>query len=229
MMAAEAPTLYGAAERVQQSRGADSAPLRGRAPVYLLPSGTTSIAVRHYFRGGAVASFLGDRYLRMGHPRPIAEALVSEELRTLGFPTPKVVAAMVYARGAFYRGDLATEFIEGGRDLGELLFRSDVQGSECVSAEMRSSAIEGALSLIERLASSGYHHPDLNVKNFFAVTESPPFQVHLLDLDRCRRVQGDREAALKKMVRRFRTSLEKWERTSGRRLTREEWGRVATS
>jgi 3-deoxy-D-manno-octulosonic acid kinase len=189
--------------------------------------GFTTVVVRHYFRGGAVASLLVDRYLRFGTPRPIAETLASEQLRSLGIQTPRVVAAAVYPGGPFYRGDIATEFIGGGVDLGEILFGGaefPTGGREPRGeASPRVSALTETVALIKRLAAAGIYHPDLNVKNFLVEAGPSSMKVHLLDLDRCR-IASDGESGLRDaMIRRLRSSLAKWERMTGQRLAREEW------
>jgi hypothetical protein len=241
----DAPTLYAAAGEFHRSSEVKGPLLQGRAPVFVIPGGaTTPVAVRHYFRGGVMASLLGDRYLRFGAPRPIAETLASERLRSLGILTPRVVAASVYPRGPFYRGDIATEFVGGGVDLGEVLFGSSEQKGRPESpsstgphsnanrdpgskgegeASLRLSALTETMMLIDRLASARIYHPDLNVKNFLVEVGTSAVRVHLLDLDRCRGASGGTVALRDAMIRRLCSSLTKWERTTGRRLTREEW------
>jgi 3-deoxy-D-manno-octulosonic acid kinase len=195
--------------------------LAGRAPVYVVASGPARWVVRHYVRGGSVASFLGDRYLRSGCPRPLRAAGVSELLRREGVPTPRVVAAAVYGAGAFYRGDLVTEHIGAGRDLARLLFLEP--GEDVPSKTLRIASLEAAAALVAMLSSRGFVHPDLNVKNFLVEPGSPP-RVHLLDLDRCRSSSGP--FSRRRMRRRFRASLSKWERRSGIPLPADEWKAV---
>ena len=61
------------------------------------------------------------QYFR-GTPRPVHETRVSEEARRRGVPTPRVVAAMTYPQGPYYRADLVTEFVPASTDLVESLF-----------------------------------------------------------------------------------------------------------
>jgi len=239
---ANSPTLYAAAGDLHRSSPSRGPLLRGRAPVFVVSLDFTTVAVRHYLRGGAVASLLGDRYLRLGAPRPIAETLASERVRSLGIPTPRVVAAAIYPHGPFYRGDIATEFIAGGADLGEFLFggaepggslesspdarsRSDASGENGTigGGSDRISALRETMGLIERLGAAGIYHPDLNVKNFLVESGPSSMTVHLLDLDRCRSASGRSGAPREAMVRRLRSSLAKWERMTDHRLTPEEW------
>ena len=78
--------------------------------------------MRHYHRGGAVASLLGDRYLRVGEPRPVRELRLGRALERLGVPTVPHLAAAVYTHGIWYRGDLVTRWVSGSVDLAEGLF-----------------------------------------------------------------------------------------------------------
>jgi hypothetical protein len=99
--------------------------LHGRGTVFAIPSplpGGGQWVVRHYHRGGALAPVLGDRYLRVGTPRPVREYGLGRALAKRGVPTPRMVGAAVYPAGAFYRGDLVTERVDGARDLAAVLF-----------------------------------------------------------------------------------------------------------
>jgi hypothetical protein len=99
--------------------------LRGRGTVYAVPSPlspATQWVVRHHQRGGALARFLGDRYFRLGTPRPVSEYELGRALTELGVPTPPVVGAVVSPAGLCYRGDLVTERVLGAIDLAAALF-----------------------------------------------------------------------------------------------------------
>lgn len=111
-------TLHDAA-----ARAGGAAAHHGRGPVHVIGAGGKRWAVRHYHRGGAVAGpLLGDRYLRVGEPRPFRELRASEMARERGVPTPRVVAAAVYPRGVFYRGDLLTRYVPDSTALANALF-----------------------------------------------------------------------------------------------------------
>ncbi len=203
------------------------AELEGRAPVFLLRSPPVDRVVRHYVRGGTIASGLGDRYLRVGVPRPFREAVVSEQLRALDVPTPQVLAAAYYPAGAFYRGDLITEYVPNGVDVAELLFGAD---DDPTSEPFRIAVLREVGRLVASLCAIGIVHPDLNLKNFLVQQERgvtlagrrPP-RIHLLDLDRCRlRRRGSSPASGRRMKRRVLRSLSKWERETSRPLTPAE-------
>ena len=228
-------TLYEGGGDQMRGRTGGNARLQGRAPVLVLDSEVGQVAVRRYMRGGAVAALLGDRYLRTGVPRPFREAQASERLRSAGIPTPRVIAATCYPHGLFYRCDIATELIPNGTDLGEFLFGVTLLGRDgeglpgepgtsglARDSEERLAALRGALDLIDRLAELGMAHPDLNVKNFLVQRGGSGNPLHLLDLDRCGPTGRGKGVIRDAMRARFRTSLEKWERGSGRPLSREE-------
>lgn len=221
---AEGRTLF------EEARGApDRIELRGRGPAYAIPApggtGNTPASrgsrparwlVRHYRRGGAVASLLGDRYLRLGTPRPFRELAASEEVRARGVETPRVMAATVYPAGAFYRGDLVTEFVEDARDLAGILF----SGDEEPSRRRRAAAATGVL--VGDLAEAGIHHRDLNAKNVLLVGEGEALRALVLDLDRCRLAAAGTATAAGPMLERLLRSLGSFEADTGRTVRPEE-------
>lgn len=169
--------------------------LEGRGPVYLVPARADEVeaaldaspgrwAVRHYRRGGAVARFLGDRYLRLGEPRPFRELKASEAARARRIPTPRVVAAAVYPAGIFYRGDLVTRYVEGAVELAQVLFDPDRRGLS--GTVDRRQALAEAGALIRRMAAAGLHHPDLNARNVLLEWTGQAPDAQVVDLDRCR-------------------------------------------
>lgn len=204
----------------------DRIELRGRGPAYAIPAPARTRAdpdsrparwlVRHYRRGGAVASLLGDRYLRLGTPRPFRELAASEEVRARGVETPRVVAAAVYPAGVFYRGDLVTDFVEGARDLAEILFSDDEEPSR----RRRAAAAAGAL--VGELGRAGIHHRDLNAKNVLLVGEGEALRALALDLDRCRLAAAGTAVPPGPMLARLLRSLHRFEADTGREVRPEE-------
>src|SRR5690606_30819678 len=112
-----AGTLYGYAASLR-----DPVRLRGRGVGCGIEAPGGRWVVRRYRRGGLVARWLGDRYLRVGLPRPIRELIASAAARRRGVATPRVIAAAVYPAGIFYRADVITEYIPDSIDLAEALF-----------------------------------------------------------------------------------------------------------
>jgi diguanylate cyclase (GGDEF)-like protein/PAS domain S-box-containing protein len=212
-------TLMAAAEARPDAR-----PLAGRGRVVVVPAPTTADGerwvVRHYHRGGAVARFLGDRYLRTGRLRPFHELRALERLRALGVPAPEPVAAAVYHHGLFYRGDLVTRWVPGSIDLAGCLFPT-------TSPEPRPSpptAMRAAGRLVRQLHDHGVLHPDLNLKNILL---RAPDHGHdpwtepdalILDLDRAVIRHALTPQARRAMLDRFWRSARKWEQRTNHAL-----------
>ncbi len=207
-------------------READGTPVyHGRLPLFLLPSRTETPGrvgggrvVRRYARGGAVAPVLGDRYLRVGTPRPLRELRASVAVREAGIPSPVVAAAVVYHSGPFLRGDLVSERVEGAVDLAAFLFGTEERPPEA-SPERRKAVLAEAGAMIRSLAREGIVHPDLNAKNLLVVPEADArLRMHLIDLDRARVGGPPSPAAGRTMAERLRRSLRRWEERTGRPL-----------
>lgn len=203
--------------------------LTGRGRTWAVPAPASgpgehkSWVARHYRRGGAVARFLRDRYLRAGEPRPLAELRASLEASRRGIPTPAVVAGAVYPAGAFYRADLVTEEIPAGVDLAYVLFRDPVPAGTCRPVPDPEAALAAAGALLRLLAEAGVRHPDLNAKNIVLEPRPDGVRAWLVDLDGCRFVAGGRSDTGGAMRRRLARSLRKMAARSGRPLGRKEW------
>ena len=209
----------GSGERLHEaaSRQADAL-LQGRGPVPVLTMPQGQWVVRHYHRGGIVAApLLGDRYFRVGLPRPVREAHASHELRQRGVPTPRVMAGAVYPKGVFYRADLVTEFVADAADLTYLLFEEERSRPE------RADVLEEVGRLLARTAAAGVEHLDLNAKNVLVAQRSSGALPLLLDLDRCRVFPSGTRVDPRAMLKRLYRSLRKYETESGHLLGAREW------
>jgi 3-deoxy-D-manno-octulosonic acid kinase len=177
--------------------------------------------VRHYHRGGAVARFLGDRYLRIGTPRPFRELGLLAALRDRGVPAPEPVGAAVHRWGPFYRGDLVTRWVPESLDLATLLFDPEtpsVPASAAMGVE-GSAAMGAAGRLVRLLHERGVAHPDLNLKNLLVAPADPEPRALVLDLDRATlHPDGVPARTRRRMIARFWRSARKWERRTGRSL-----------
>jgi 3-deoxy-D-manno-octulosonic acid kinase len=242
-------TLMAAAEAHPQVEA-----LEGRGRVAVVPDpvapsdgGADRWVVRHYHRGGSVARLLGDRYLRVGEPRPFRELRVLEAVRARGVPAPEPVGAAVYPAGPFYRGDLVTRWVPASVDLASLLFNpmrpSPVEGPVEETAghpvgadsggglaadpagDTRLAAMRATGRLVRLLHDRGVAHPDLNLKNVLLVSPAGAARAGrepeavILDLDRTRLHDGSVPARSRQaMISRFWRSARKWERRAGRPL-----------
>ena len=134
--------------------------LRGEAPgrgsTLFFEAEGAAYALRHYRRGGLVASVLGDRYLNSGESRsrPFREFRVTQRLQRLGLPVAPVVAAKYEPSALWCRGDLITRRLDGVRTLAECLTRS--------SASIDWSGVGHTVARFHRV---GLHHADLNTHN----------------------------------------------------------------
>jgi 3-deoxy-D-manno-octulosonic acid kinase len=177
--------------------------------------------VRHYHRGGAVARFLGDRYLRVGAPRPFREFRLLEALRSRGVPAPEPVGATVHRQGPFYRGDLVTRWVADSVDLATLLFDPEtptIPAAAAVGVEGL-AAMRASGRLVRLLHERGLEHPDLNLKNILLAPSDPEPVALILDLDRAGLHTGGVPARMRRrMIARFWRSARKWERRTGRSL-----------
>jgi 3-deoxy-D-manno-octulosonic acid kinase len=180
----------------------DALVLRGRGAVWAIRHGDLRWVVRPYRRGGLLAApLLGDKHLRWGTPRPLAEAFASAEVLSRGVPTPRVLAGAIYPAGAFYRADLVTEYVPDSRDLASALF-----GGEPDS--VRRDALTSSGRLVGEMARAGVEHPDLNARNILLVGAARSGAT-LLDLDRCRLRPAGSPTSPAKMLARLERSLAK--------------------
>jgi 3-deoxy-D-manno-octulosonic acid kinase len=180
---------------------------RGPVPLLELPTGET-VAVRHCWRGGAVARVLRDRHLRTGQARPVAELEVQSILSARGVATPQVVAAVTYERGWWYRGDVASALVPEAVDLARLSL-----GAGRWSEEERVRAWFSAGELLRAFFATGAVHADLNLRNIIVRRDTG--EAFLLDLDRCQQGERPKAAEAFRMTARFHRSRRKLERLLG--------------
>ncbi len=215
-------TLASDPPHVWAARHPDRRKLQGRGPASSVPapargpSGADRWVVRHYTRGGAMAGWLGDRYLAMGVPRPLLELHAALAARRRGIPTPCVVAGTVHPASLFYRADLVTEEIPGGVDLADVLF------GEARTVESDAAA-RAAGALAHALEAAGVLHRDLNAKNVVVHLRGGVVRAHVVDLDGCRVGAPGVWSRGHPMRRRLERSLRKHESRSGRSLDAGIW------
>ncbi len=219
------------------ARDAEGArPLSGRGTVWDVPAPVRGPdrrdrwAVRHYWRGGAVAPLLGDRYLKVGEPRPVLELAAAEHVRSRGISTPAVIAGAVYPAGPFqYRADLVTEMIPDAVDLGLLLFGAAAlkdgapedaraEAPQPADDDLAHAALEAAGGLVREMERAGIYHPDMNARNILLTREGGEVRAHLLDLDRCQCRERGVPVPVGPMRERLRRSLTKLGARAGREL-----------
>lgn len=186
---------------------ADADRLTGRGIHYRIHTPRGDWVVRRYRRGGAIAPLLGDKYVRLGAPRPWRELQLSELARGRGISSPRIAAAVLYARGLFFRADLATEYVPDSEDLAQLAY-----GESKRDRAAKLAAFRAAGRLVRQLGEAGIAHPDLNLKNILISFGDSP-RAWVLDLDRGRATVPNRGES---MWRRLQRSIAKWQRSTGK-------------
>jgi 3-deoxy-D-manno-octulosonic acid kinase len=192
------------------ARSAGGAEMRGRTAAVALGGPDGEWVVRHYARGGAIAPLLGDRYLRVGTPRPAREAAVSDRARALGVATPEVRAFAVYPSGLFYRAEIATARIADAADLAAVSL-----GPDAGDDARRTLAWRAAGLLLRRAFDAGLVHSDLNLRNVLIAWADGEAMAHLLDLDGGRVVKRISPRHVHAMLQRLHRSRLKLERQTG--------------
>jgi 3-deoxy-D-manno-octulosonic acid kinase len=191
---------------------------RGRGVAHRVTAADASWVVRHYRRGGSIARVLGDRYLRVGTPRPLTELRASHAARVKGVRTPAVEALFFRSDGVFYRADLATRYVPDARDLASCVFECAESGDDgALHAAWRAAG-----ALLGTTFAAGVVHPDLNLGNVLLQADGTAVRAHLIDLDRVRVVDRLTEAQRGRMLSRFHRSRRKLERAAGRQVSAGE-------
>lgn len=161
---------------------------RGRGAIRRVDTAHGRCVVRHYRRGGLIATLSRDWFVWTGaeRTRPFREFRITQQLRAAALPVPEVVAARFVRAGTGYRADLATREVVGARTLAERL--------DATAGEIDWSGLGG---LIARFHALGLWHADLNAHNVLFDDEG---RAMLIDFDRARfvapfatRLQGNLE------------------------------------
>ncbi len=158
----------------QQNNMTSGAPAGGlgRAQVVYFSQGEKSFVLKHYYRGGAVASLLKDRYLGLSviKSRAFREFRLLKKMEYLGLPVPVAVAAHVKKGLLSYRADLITEELKQAITLSDFL-------STTVLDEKSWQKIG---SCIKQFHQQDVYHADLNARNIM-LTQS--LEIYLIDFD----------------------------------------------
>ncbi len=157
-----------------RERGALRMQAGGRGGVAIIETPAGECVLRHYRRGGLIATLIRDRYLWVGakRTRPFMEFRLLAEIARLGLPGPVVVAARYVRQGLFYRADLITRRIAGAQTL-----------AECLAAGRLDAGLAAATGkLVARFHRAGIWHADLNAHNVLVTAHG----LYLIDLDRGR-------------------------------------------
>ncbi len=177
---------------------APGSPGRGAIERYFCTDGR-SFVFRRYQRGGFVARFVTDWFLRAGRSyRPVEEFRVLKQLFTAGVAVPAPLGVLVQRRlgGRLYRGALATEEIPAAKNLLDAV-RDGLAESEAVRLTQEAGKQAG-LAL-----RAGIAHADLHLGN---IVVSAGTKVYLLDWDKSGAAHS---GSRRQLVERFARSIHK--------------------
>jgi len=144
----------------------------GRARVVYFTHNSVPMVLKHYYRGGAVARVVTDRYLGLNveNSRAFKEWRLLKVMRDFALPVPDAVAAHVKRGLLSYQADLITREIEGGQTLSDVLSARSISDAQWCKV--------GAC--IKAFHSKDIYHADLNARNIL-VNQSD--EVFLIDFD----------------------------------------------
>lgn len=166
----------------------------GRGTAWFFNEQGRQWVLRHFHRGGWIGKCVTDLYLgvRAANSRAFREWHLLADLRALGLPVPRPVAAAFQGYGCFYSCDLITECLSQAEPLADRLCR------EKLGADLWQEV--GAT--LQRFHSNGVYHADLNARNILIDGKGSVF---LIDFDRGAIREGD--AWKKSNLQRLRRSL----------------------
>ena len=144
----------------------------GRARVVYFSQGEKSFVLKHYYRGGAVASILKDRYLGFSiiKSRAFRELRLLKKMNEFGLPVPVAVAAHVDKGMLFYRADLITEELKQAKTLSDVLSNSVLTDENWQKIGY----------CIKRFHQHDIYHADLNARNILLLAN---LEIYLIDFD----------------------------------------------
>ena len=145
----------------------------GRARVIYFSYDDRPLVLKHYYRGGLVASFLKDRYLgfNIEKTRAFKEWRLLKEMYALGLPVPQAAAAHVKKGLLTYTADLITVEISDAETLADILAESSIAAGQwkkigqCIASFHRHDVF----------------HADMNARNILISGEKA--DVYLIDFD----------------------------------------------
>jgi 3-deoxy-D-manno-octulosonic-acid transferase len=146
---------------------------RGVAHRVTLPS-RLPVLLRHYRRGGWVATFTDDRFAREPavRSRALREYALLRLMHAWGLPTPRPVAARFVPRGLSYTADIAVAWIDGAVNLVDRLER----------APLPAVMWQAVGRAIAQLHAQQVFHSDLNAHN---IVIDALDAVWIVDFDKC--------------------------------------------
>jgi 3-deoxy-D-manno-octulosonic acid kinase len=144
----------------------------GRAKVVYFHRDNKNMVLKHYFRGGLLASVVKDQYFGFDieKTRAFREWRLLKDMKRLDLPVPNAIAAHVRQGVLYYRADLITQKIENSKTL------SDVLISEVIGDELWKEVG----FCVRKFHDKEIYHADLNARNILLTEEG---KVYLIDFD----------------------------------------------
>lgn len=159
-----------------QQKDSDAASPRstgiGRAKVVFFEYESIPCVLKHYYRGGAMASLLRDRYIgsRAESSRAFREYQLLKQMQFMELPVPVAIAAHVKRSGLFYRCDLITREIQNSETLADFLIRDALTGEQWQQLG----------KVLRSFHHHDIYHADLNARNIMLKGD----EIYLIDFDK---------------------------------------------
>ncbi len=176
----------------------------GRANVIYFVHDENKLVLKHYYRGGLVASIVKDKYLGLDieNTRAFKEWRLLKKMQQLGLAVPEAVAAHVEKYLFFYRADLITREIENAETLADVLIKQAINADSWRKI--------GAC--IKSFHQHDVYHSDLNARNVLLVDSlQQPGDVYLIDFDNSY-IRSDTESWKLANLARLKRSLLKFKK-----------------
>lgn len=155
-----------------QARAVSSNAGIGRARVVYFVHENVLMVLKHYYRGGLMASIVKDKYIGLDieKTRAFKEFRLLTKMKKLGLPVPEVIAARVEKGPFYFRADLITKEIENVETLAEILS----------AHKMNPQLWKNIGVCIKKFHRHDVYHADLNARNILL---SEAGDVYLIDFD----------------------------------------------
>ena len=160
--------------------------------------GIGSVVIKHYRRGGLMRYFLKRRYLKFGKTRAQREFEMLDIVGALGINVPEPIAYAHRGR-LFYQAWLVTREIHQPLSLARLSLQDERKSG---------AAMQSVIEQISALIQNDILHVDLHPGN---VVVDNAGKVYLLDFDKGRVYQGNRQKLKNRYLTRWQRAVSKHE------------------
>ncbi|MCY7294173.1 3-deoxy-D-manno-octulosonic acid kinase [Alteromonas sp. a30] len=146
----------------------------GRGTAWFFRLNDKEYVLRRYLRGGFIRKLLKDQFFHAGYrdSRAWKEYTLLQEMRELGLPVPRPVAALTTRSYFVFRSFLITERITGAQDLHQVLCQQALADEQWRNIG----------TMIRAFHDKNIYHHDLNIRNIMLDSTGAPW---LIDFDKC--------------------------------------------